>query len=189
MKTTSKETYKIIRAILLLKKFKQSQISKKEHITFSLVNRVVNWLVNQYYVAKRTGYYEVLAPSAIFSLFPLNRKMKPYVTFDVNLPRDEILELINGDGALCLTSALSYYDSYYRDTAIYAYLKDEKLIQELKSLPRGYTHIEIYKEDLNGDDFVTIKGRKITTKLRTIIDLFCANKTYVAERLIKKEWI
>jgi hypothetical protein len=189
MKMTSKETYKIIRSILQLKKFKQYEISKKENVTFSLVNSVVNWLVYQYYVTKRTGYYEVTAPSSIFSLFPLHRKMKPYATFDVNIPREEMIELIKGKGMLCLTSALSYYDSYYRDPAIYIYLKDESLIHDLKDLPKGYTHIEIYEEDLNGDDFVTMKGHRITTKLRTIIDLFCANKTYAAERLIKKEWI
>ncbi len=189
MKMTSRETYKAIRAILQLKKFTQYEVSKKEHVTFSLVNRVVNWLVYQYYVAKRTGHYEVIAPGSIFSLFPLHRKMKPRTIFDVNLPKEDVLEMLKEKGALCLTSALSYYDSYYRDPAIYVYLEDEKIIQELKNLPKGYTHVEIYEEDLNSDDFVTIKGQKITGKIRTIIDLFCANKAYATERLIKKEWL
>ena len=189
MKVTSRETYKIIRAILELKKFKQYQISKKENVTFSLVNRVVNWLVAQKYVAKRTGYYELVSPSAIVGLFPLYRRMKPYESLDVALSAKEVLDILKGRGILCLVSALSYHDDYYRDPAIHVYLKDEKTLKELKSLQRGYTHIEIYREDLNGEDFTTVKGQKITSKTRTIIDLFCANKAYAAERLIKKEWI
>ena len=189
MKVTSRETYKIIRAILELKKFKQYQISKKEKVTFSLVNRVVSWLVSQKYVTKRTGHYELVSPSAILGLFPLYRKMKPYETLDVALPAKEVLDILKRSGILCLTSALSYYDDYYSDPAIHVYLKDEKTLTELKSLQRGYTHIEVYREDLNGADCVTIKGHKLTSKTRTIIDLFCANKAYAAERLIKKEWI
>jgi len=189
MKATSRETYKIIRGVLKLKKFKQYQISKEENVTFSLVNRVVNWLVSQKYVAKRTGHYELLSASAILGLFPLYRKMKPYETFYVALPAKQVLEIVKGNGALCLTSALSYYDDYYRDPAIHAYIKDEKVLKELKDLQKGYTHIEVYREDLNSDDFTTIKGQRVTSKIRTVIDLFCANKAYAAERLIRKVWI
>jgi TctA family transporter len=31
-------------------------------------------------------------------------------------------------------------------------------------------------------------GYRVTSKIRTIIDLFCANKAYIAEGLIKGEW-
>ena len=188
MKITSREAYKVIRAVLQLKKFTQYQISKKEKITFSLVNRVVNWLVGQGYVAKRAGCYELAAASAIFALFPLYRKMKPYASFDVDLPAKEALGMVKNKGALCLTSALSYYDSYYRDPAIYVYSNNEQLLKQLKEMRKGFTHIEVYQENLNGDDFITLKGQKLTTTTRTVMDLFCANKAYAAERLIKKEW-
>ena len=189
MKVTSKETYKIIRALLELKKFKQYQISKKEKVTFSLVNRVVNWLVSQKYVVKRIGHYELVSAPAIFGLFPLYRKMKPAETFDVVLSPKEVIEMLKGKGTLCLTSALSYYDNYYRDPVIHLYLEDQKILKDLKELKKGYTHIEVYHEDLNSNDFITTKGQRITNKIRTIIDLFCANKAYAAERLIKKEWL
>ncbi|MEW6748450.1 MAG: hypothetical protein AB1295_01965 [Candidatus Micrarchaeota archaeon] len=189
MKVTSRETYKVIRAVLEMKTFKQYQISKKEKVTFSLVNRIVNWLVAQRYVAKRTGYYELVSPSAILALFPLYRKIKPRDSLDVAMPAKEVLGMLKGKGVLCLTSALAYYDEYFRDPAIHVYLDDEKISKELKGLPKGYTHIEIYREDLNSDDFVTVKGQRITKKIRTVADLFCANKAYTAERLIKKEWI
>ncbi|HLD59989.1 MAG TPA: hypothetical protein VI912_03280 [Candidatus Bilamarchaeaceae archaeon] len=188
MKVTSKKTYRVIKAILTMKKFTQYEISKKEEITFSLVNKVVNWLVSLGYVAKRTGYYELVAPVAILSLFPIYRKIKPYAIFDVNVSVRDILAMLKGKGRLCLTSALAYYDDYFRDPAIHIYLNDQKIIEELKSLPKGYTHIQIYKEDLSNMDFQKKNGQNITDKTRTILDLFCANKGYTAERLIKKEW-
>jgi predicted transcriptional regulator len=189
MNVTNKQTYRIIRAVLEMKKFTQYEISKKEGITFSLVNRVVNWLVSQGYVAKRTGHYELISAGAIFNLFPLNRKMQPYAIFDVNITYEDFLSLIKRKGKLCLTTALSSYGNYFRDPSIHVYLKDKRIIENLKDLPKGYTHIEIYKEDLNPEDFVKMKGKIITTKTRTIIDLFCANKAYAAERLVKKEWL
>lgn len=188
MRVISKETYKVVRYILENAKFTQYEISKKEEITFSLVNKVVNWLVSQGYVAKRKGHYDLISAGSVFNLFPLYRKMKPYAILDVNISKERLMEMIKGKGSLCLTSALEYYDAYYRDPAVYLYLEDKKTVEELKSLRKGYTHIEIFNEDLNKDDFVTKKGQKITNKIRTIIDLFCANKAYSAERLIKKEW-
>jgi len=188
MKVTSKKTYRIVKAILEMKKFTQYAISKKENLTFSLVNKVVNWLVSRGYVVKRTGHYELVSPAAVFNLFPLYRRMKPYTAFDINLSNKEALTLLKGKGILCLTTALSCYDDYFRDPAIHVYLTDKKIIEELKALPKGYTRIELYKEDLSGKDFAKKNGRIVTDKTRTIIDLFCANKAYTAERLIKKEW-
>jgi len=188
MKITSKQTYKIVRSILISKKFTQYQISKNEKVTFSLVNRVVNWLVRIGYVAKRKGYYELTAPAAIFGLFSIYRKMAPIATFDVAPDSKEILNLLNKRAALCLTSALSAYDAYYRDTAIYAYALDKKLVGELGEMPKGYTRVELYEEDLNSQDIVK-NGQWKTSKVRTVIDLFCANKAYAAERLVKREWV
>jgi len=188
-KITSKETYKVVRAVLRDRKFKQYQISKKEKVTFSLVNRIVNWMKSRGYVAKRNGYYELISPGAVFGLFPIYRQMKPVEVFDVSLKDKEVLDLMRGKAALCLSSALSNYDDYFRDTAVHAYVLDEKIIDELKDQPKGFTHIELYREDLNADDFEKIRGQKVTNKIRTVIDLFCANKAYAAERLMKKEMI
>jgi len=188
MKVTSAKTYQVIRAILEMKSFTQYEISKKEKVTFSVVNRVVNWLVTRGYVVKRTGRYELIAAGAVFSLFPLYRKMKPKAVFDVDISSADFLKLIKGKGVLALTSALAFYDDYFRDPAIHVYLKDNKLQEVLKSLPKGYTHIEIYDEDLPLDDSGMEKNQLITSKIRTVIDLFCSNKAYAAERLIKREW-
>ena len=97
--------------------------------------------------------------------------------------------MLKGKMALCLTSALSYYSDYYRDPAIYAYITDESVVGLLRGLPHGRTHIELFMEDLNDGDFVKEKGVMITNKTRTIIDLYCANKSYTAERLVEKEFL
>ena len=189
MKITSKETYKVARAILQEKKFKQYQISKKEKVTFSLVNRIVNWLVSLGYVGKRKGYYELISPGAVFSLFPLNRQLKSCDTFSVANPPKEVMQMLKGKTAFCLTSALGYYSDYYRDPAFYAYITDESVVDLLRDLPHGRTRIELFREDLNDGDFVKEKGVMITNKTRTIIDLYCANKSYTAERLVQKEYL
>ncbi|MCL6088741.1 MAG: hypothetical protein M1530_01085 [Candidatus Marsarchaeota archaeon] len=201
MKLTNKKTYLAVRAILLKKKFKQYQISKEEKISLHLVNKLVNWMISLGYVArrkgnlsekdtgKRRGYYELISPGAIFGLFPISRQIKPSETFNVEYSPDEVMKLLKGKSALCLTSALSYYDDYYRDPAIFAYIRDENLVDLLKDLPNGKTRVELFREDLNDGDFVEKKGAVITDKIRTIIDLYCANKAYAAERLIKKEFL
>lgn len=189
MKVTSRETYRIVRAMLRYRKFTQYQLSKKEGITFSLVNRTVNWFVQRGYVKKQTGHYELVSPGAIFNLFPIYRRMNPYASFDIDLPNEEAAKMIGKKGVLCLTTVLAYYDDYYRDATIHAYLEDEKVLDELKGMRKGYCHIELYKDDLNKNDFVKLKGQNVTNKIRTVVDLFCSNKAYAAERLIKKEWM
>ena len=189
MQVTSKEIYKVVRAILTEKKFKQIQISEKEKVTFSLVNRTVNWMVSLGYVGKRKGYYELISPGAVFNVFPLYRQLKPTATFNVEVPPEEAMKMLRGRAALCLTSALGFYSDYYRDPAIYAYALDKKVLKDLHDLPEGGTRIEIYEEDLNPDDFIKEKGQMVTNKTRTIIDLYCANKAYAAEWLVKREFV
>jgi len=189
MKPTSRQTYRIVRAMLNLRKFTQYKISKEEKVAFSLVNRVVNWFLARGYIAKRPGYYELVSPAAIFSIFPLYRKLKPYGVIDVDMPKEQLFALLGGKAKLCLTSALSYYDNSYRDPALCIYLDNSEILSKLKQLPKGYLHIELYKEDLSSEDFVIKNGVPITTKARTVIDLFCANKAYSTEHLIKREWI
>ena len=188
MKVTSRETYRVVRAMLELKEFTQYAISKQEKVTFSLVNKVVNWFVSRGFAAKRKGKYALVSPAAVFGLFPLYRRMAPSMTFDVNLSRNRVLDLLRGKSALCLSSALSNYDGYYRDPAIYAYVTDKRVVEELKGFSRGFTHVELFEVDLSGSDFVLVNGRKISSATRTVIDLFCANKAYAAQRLVKREW-
>lgn len=189
MKPTSKETYKVISAMLEMKKFTQYRISKERGVTFSLVNRVVNWFVAGGTVAKRTGYYELVSAAGIFSIFPIYRKLKPFATFNLELSREQVLELAGKDAVLCLTSALSYYDDYYRDPSIYLYTADERFLKEIINLRKGYTHVEIYLDDLHGNGITKKNGHAVTDKVRTVVDLFCNNKAYVAERLVKREWM
>ncbi|MFA5929830.1 MAG: hypothetical protein WC861_03020 [Candidatus Micrarchaeia archaeon] len=189
MKPTGKETYKIISAMLEMKKFTQYQISKERGVTFSLVNRVVNSFVSLGCVAKRTGYYELVSAPAIFGIFPIYRKLKPFATFNVELNKEQVLELAGKNAVLCLTSALANYDDYYRDPSIHLYSSDERFLKEIINLRKGYTHIELYLDDMHGNGIAKKNGQAVTDKVRTVVDLFCNNKAYVAERLVKREWM
>ena len=188
MKPTSRETYKIVRAMLEMKLFTQKAISQEEKVTFSLVNRVVNRFVDMGYVRKRKGEYELVFPAAVLNLFPIYRQLRPYAVLDIDMDRTTLLGMIKGKGVLCLTSALPYYDDYFRDPGFHVYLDDPGIIEELRGFGKGYCHVELYQMDLDTKDFVKSKGQLITSRIRTIIDLFCSNKAYAAERLVKKEW-
>lgn len=188
MKVTSKRAYLVVKAVLEKGKFTQYAIGKETNVAFSGVNRVVNWLVSLGYVAKRKGYYELVAPAPVFSLFPLNRRLKPFASFEIGPDRKQALELIKGKTALCLTTALSFYDDYFRDPSLHAYLNDENLLGELKRLPRGFTRVALYREDLSADDFIEKNGFRVSDQTRTVIDLFCGNKAYAAERLLRRKW-
>lgn len=189
MKPTSKETYKVISAMLEMKRFTQYKISKERGVTFSLVNRVVNWFVAGGAVAKRTGHYELVSAAGIFSIFPIYRKLKPFATFNLEADREQVLELAGKDAVLCLTSALSYYDDYYRDPSIHLYSPSEQFLKEIVNLRKGYTHVELYFDDMHGNGVTKKNGQAVTDKVRTVVDLFCNNKAYVAERLVKREWM
>ena len=188
MKVTSRETYKVVRGVLELREFTQSELSRKEKVTFSLVNRVVNWLVSRGYVARRKNGYALVAAAGVFNLFPIYRQMVPWKMFEVDARPKHVLELLEGKATLCLSSALPYYDDYFRDPAIYAYADDEKLAVELAQLRKGFTRVELYRNDLDAGDSVVKNGLRVTGKVRTVVDLFCANKAYAAERLVKREW-
>lgn len=189
MKVTSKQTFRVVKAMLELGRFKQYEISKKEGVTFSVVNRVVNWFVYQGLVAKRKGYYELVSPAGILNLFPLDRRMAPARAIDVELKPREVLEKLKDKGVLCLTSALPYYDNYFRDPSIHVYLEDHGLINEFRSARPGYTKIFTYDQDLPVNNAVKHGGQLVTDEVRTIIDLFCSNKSYAAERLVKRKWL
>lgn len=162
-----------------------------------LVNSFIKTLVDAGYVA-RTGEvqrggrkYQVTSPVGLVGFYSKFRKMKKLDTFIIGDSRDEIIEYLNKKGAIfCLTTALSQYSSYFTDPAVYAYLKkeDEYILEdEVKEFPKGRIVVNLYKFDLD-DSIKEIEGKKITSEVRTIIDLYCENKAHEAADLVKQTW-
>jgi len=191
MKVTSRQTYRLVRWMLEHPEFKQLRASKETGVAFSRVNKVVNWLVDVGYAARIANGYRLVSPVALLGLFRLNRSMGKLrtSTFEVQAERKELDGLIQKtDSVYCLTSALSRYDTYFRDPSIHVYAGKE-LADELLKFPRGLARLDLYRDDLGAPEDVIHSGSgDYTSEMRTIIDVICSDRSYAAERLIKKKW-
>ncbi len=191
IRLTSDKTYKVIRYLLKNGRFAQSRVHNETGVSAGRVNQVVQWLMRTGYVRKAACRYELIAPLAVVKLFPLARSMKEQIIFsrEVDVENEDIVKWLTGKGAVfCLTTALQQYDTYFRDPAVNIYA-DEKAALELERLPAGLTRVNVYKPDMNLESDTTEKdGVKATSMERTVIDLFCDNKAYAAERLVKRLW-
>jgi len=110
-------------------------------------------------------------------------------SLDVEMDREKVAKWLSKKKVVyCLTSALQEYDSYFRDPSINVY-GDERVVRELEKLPKGLTRVNVYEADMSLEpDTVEKEGVRITSKVRTVIDLFCDNKAYITERLVKRLW-
>jgi hypothetical protein len=191
MKLTSPKTYRVVRFALENQLFRQYEVPKQVGVSFGIVNRTVNWMVSRGFASKSNKGYQVNAPAALANAFALFRKMEDQRigVFEIEAKKEDIQEALDKMGATaCLSTALAYYDDYLRDPAICVY-GDEKIIQFLRQARPGSTRVEVYEDDLKQeDDFSIIKGKRVTKRVRTIIDLLCSFRAYGAENLIRNTW-
>lgn len=173
--------------------FGQREIADHLGIPFgATVNSFVKQLVQLGYVSqtgpsKKGGKkYVITSPLELISFYSKFRKMELYDKFSLAMKRDEAINYLNERGAIfCLNTALEQHKDKVTDPAIYAYLPEAHFLEdEIKFLAKGDTLVYLYSYDLE-DIPVTIKDKKFTSKIRTIIDLYCENKAHIAEALAK----
>lgn len=188
IRLTAQKTYKILYYILSHRKFTQTEIHEATGVSIGRVNRVVSWLLDRGYADKTKAKYKLTSAVSLISLLANFRAMKKTITLDIDAPREEVMKFLIEKGAVfCLTSALQYYDTYFRDPSICIYSYDKKVVEELEKFRKGNLRINIYEPDLPlEENITTIDSAKLTSEVRTIIDLFCDNKSYAADRLIKR---
>ena len=190
MNVTLDITYKIIRYILLSKdrKFTQFEIHKNTGGSLGRINEVVNWLISRNFVEKTKGKYYVMNPSGIISLFPLYRNMNDLCVYSIQLrgDKEKIIENLPKDSILCLDSALDKYSKYFRSNRICIYHENPDLIKnKFEPYSGGIIRLEVFKPDMR---LVEDQKNGVTSKLRTIIDMTCDGKTYVAKDLFEALW-
>lgn len=191
MKLTSPRTYRVVRYLLDHSTFKQVEVEKGTGVSFALVNRVVNGLIDRKYVAKQPGGYRVIAPAALAQQFSFFRRMEKLqrASIDIDASPAQIKEMqIQTNSRLCLASALRNYDDYFHDPAIQLYATKEAIVEFMK-FPSGRTRIEFYEDDLMQEDDFNGKEVKYTTETRTIIDLMCSQRAYAVDKLIQRKWV
>lgn len=188
IRLTADKTYRIIYYILNEQKFTQTEIHEATGVSVGRVNQVISWLQESGHVEKTGTQYGLISGVSLISLLANFRSMNKIENFDLDAERDEILEFLKEIKAtFCLTSALQHYDSYFRDPSICVYPPNKDVLEELKKFSKGNLRINIYEPDLLlEENTVTIDSTIVTSKMRTIIDLFCDDKGYAADRLIER---
>ena len=178
--------------------FKQRQMARDLDIPHGQrVSGFVNWLVDLRFVAKvinrkqRLHVYRVTTPVALVKFFSRFRNMKKQkIILDWGVDRDKVIEYLKDEGGIfCLTTALQHYTEYIRDPVIHVYVNEDFWNKMQKMETTGTVRVCMYPLTLDRKDNVIEKdGLKITTRLRTLIDLYCDDKAYAGDPLIKQIW-
>jgi len=188
MNITLKTTYKIIKYILLSKEFTQTEIHQETKCSLGRINEVVYWLITRKFVEKVDSKYHSVDPAGIISLFPLFRNMKELLVYRIPLrsEKEKILENLPNGSVLCRDSALDRYSRYYRSSRICIYHEKPELVKNtFEPYSGGIIDLEVYHPDMDLKEDVE---NGLTSKLRTVIDMTCDGKTYVAKDLFEQLW-
>ncbi|MFH1752531.1 MAG: MarR family transcriptional regulator [archaeon] len=190
---SNKQTYKIVLFILNSSKdFKLMDLVSASGVSKAWASKVLKRLLEKGFVSRANNSFSLRKPLDLVSLFPLFRSMNNNLVQSFNVLADRkklLLFLKKKKVVLCGTTALQYYSSYFRDSSINFYLRDKSVLSELKELENGLLKVNVYKPDLSLDlDIVKKEGFLLTSKVRTIIDLFCDNKAHAVEKLINQLW-
>ncbi len=161
------------------------------------VSGFVNWLVYLNFIEtvknrkQRVQVYRVTSPLALIKFFSSFRNMNTQkISKDWGVDRDKVIEYFKTQGGVfCLTTALEHYTEYVRDPAIHVYVTEDFWNEIQKKETSGTVRVNMYPFTPYREDNVTEKdGLQITTKLRTLIDLYCSDKAYAGEPLVKQLW-
>ena len=194
----SKVAYPQLYYMLEHGEFKQRQMARDLDIPHGArVSGFVNWLINLKFVEKtknrqqRLGVYKVTAPVSLIKFYSKFRNMENQkVSINWGEDRDKAIEYFKKQqGVFCLTTALECYTEYVRDPAIHVYVDDDFFNKMQSKETSGTVRVNIYASNPYREDNIIEKdGLRITTKIRTLIDLYCDDKAYTAEPLITQIW-
>lgn len=188
MNPTSQATYKIIRYVLLIQEFNQTEIHHKTKTSTGQINKVVNWLLTRRFIEKGNKKYHVIDPGGIIAIFPLFRNMNDQLVCKIPIrgSMDKIIDILPKGSILCLDSAVDTYSSYFRTNRICIYHKKPELIKgKFKPYSGGLLDLHVYLPDMDLKEDI-VNG--VTSKLRTIIDMTCDGKTYIVKDLFEDLW-
>ena len=138
--------------------------------------------------------YHLQDPLGLLRYIALFRRMDELRRFTLKVDADEdtITETLVRSGAVfCLGSAQSRYSAYFRPDGIEFYHADpDGLLSELRSARPGKSVLRCYSFDfdpLNGFS-VDPQEPNYTTKVQTVVDMFCNNQGAYSKPLLKEIW-
>ncbi len=194
----SRYAYPLMYYMLSHKQFKQRQMARDLGFRHGgSISGFVNWLEELNFVEKtkdtlhRTLTYQVPSPPSLVKFYSNFRKMSNFcITRDMGTDRNTAIEFFKkNNGIFCLTTALEHYTTYVRDPAIHVYVDEDYWNEMNETTTEGSVRVNLYVFKPYREDNVTeIDGMKLTTRLRTFIDLYCDDKAYATDTLVSKLW-
>ena len=157
----------------------------------------------------RKGYedekatYRLVDPIGLLRYISLFRSMSELRTFSVRInapPETVIGKLAKERIIFCLGTAQARYSPYFRPDEVSFYSEvPEQVLNVLSNVPHGDTMVRCYRTDyvrivkdrrsLFNDFFATEEDSiPMTTKVQTVVDMFCDGKGVYSKPLIKQLW-
>jgi hypothetical protein len=102
-----------------------------------------------------------------------------------------LVERLPEECTLCLDSALQYFVPRFSSQRVCVYVKNwreaKKVLGAIEETRPGATQLWVFREDLPAKT-VVVNGKKVTEKVRTVIDLACDNAVFAAHALFEELW-
>jgi len=194
-KFRTKEENMQLRYMLENPVFTQRQMARGIGVSHGArISDFVRWLEGFKFVRKTIDErgrpaYQVPSRQALLAFYNRFRDMQgeKIGTYSIGPDPDfTTSHLSKNGGIMCLTSALRFYDDYSRDPELHAYVENPALLEEVQSA-EGKVKVHLYWYKFPDDSRVD-EGIRITSPNRTIMDLYCNNMAYLAERMIARTW-
>lgn len=150
--------------------------------------------------------YILTDPVGLLRYISLFRSMSELHSFTLNVDASEervIAKLSRQDAVFCLGTAQEQYTPYYRSDEVSFYSRNPpKIYSFLRRAKHGQTKVSCYSIDYirvrdKGLNIFQLldslfahesEGIKITTKVQTVVDMFCDGKSAYTKPLLKSLW-
>ncbi|MGI6589672.1 MAG: hypothetical protein ACOX1V_03355 [Candidatus Iainarchaeum sp.] len=188
----SKKRFQILQKILEKKEFTQYGLKKELKLGMSIVNDTINTLLDKEFIKKQEKKYVLIDEKGLLDMIAFLKPLKKDIKLQINtsLTKKEVQAKLPKEAILCLESALEQYTNYYESNRVACYLP-AKVITKLTSeffVPGNKTELIIMEANpqLTEKEINSKQGIKYTNSTRTIIDLYCDNKAFLADKIIRK---
>lgn len=195
MKHMQPKTFRIVTAVLSSARFSQRGLRKmcNEEVSAGQVNKVVAELVRNGFVERSSGRaaYVLADPLGLLRYVALFRSMSERRVFTISVAakREEVLTKLSKRGAVfCLGTAMESYTPYFRPDEVSFYADDwESTKGFLATAAGGGTRVSSYGA-IGNDPLSVGPETGFTTKVRTVIDMFCDGKGVYTKPLLRELW-
>lgn len=188
----SKKRFQILQKILEKKEFTQYGLKKELKLGMSIVNDTINTLLDKEFIKKQEKKYILVDEKGLLDMIAFLKPLKKDIKLQINtsLTKKEVQSKLPKEAIFCLESALEQYTNYYESNRVACYLP-AKVITKLTSeffVPGNKTELIIMEANpqLTEKEINSKQGIKYTNSTRTIIDLYCDNKAFLADKIIRK---